>query len=914
MRRALIVLSLLVVMSMVPFMGASEGGPSRDLTGLTQHQPIRIDSNQAFQGVAASEGWTGDGSQVNPYVISDYLINGNGHGYGIFIGNVTSHFVIRNCQITDATGNWHFYYEDNGVYLYNSSNALIDGCWVDNGTVGIYIYESDLITVRSSTIVDLTGNAISGNYANNITVSNNTFKNTGTAIYFSYFCNNIQIRDNLIQDCSGIGIGLGSLTGNCVIERNTISGCANNGILLSHSEYNIVRYNFIRWCPVGIQVEMEEGAGFCQYNEISNNTIRENNIGIGSDKVFLNTYEYNNISYSGLRGIEIGPASHNETIRYNDLYRNDGYGLFIEGDVCFVYGNSFIMNNNSTGTYNFSWVQARNDGVGSVWAMNGRGNYWSDWIAPDNDSNGIVDIPYRFHGRQLAEDPFPLADNPRPPIRIPSPPLDLQGTTGRYFIQLSWNLPLSYPDHPVDGYYLYKNSSGSGGLEIVETLSPGVLQFTDPDLVPGMTYGYAISAFNEKGESSLSNPVILQVTELYRAPVVQITSPVEGSYHPAGDVEVTWTVDLLGAELHHFEIGLDGETWTDVGTNTSHFFIDQQSNLTTIHIRCFNDEGTFGTDTVTINIDNTAPEILIVSPAQNSLINSSTIVTNWTIIENGSGIGSVRIRIDDRNWTDVTDVSYHSFINIHDSIHTITIEATDKVGNSANISIQFTVDTIPPSVLDIGPAGFDAEMEETIYMDFGDEIDPSSVDFFIFPETPGSLNITDLRIEFTPDEPLIPGTEYFISIYYSDEAGNRVGPYQWDFRVAEYYLEGTISGYVVDSYDEYVQGAMVTVGNVTVFTDIFGKFNLDILPGDHEIFISKDGYTPYAGNVTILPTQELDLGKLVIEGGNSPIQDVDEDDIPWVPIFIVILVIGGVGVGIMSIKNKAGNEDLDVEE
>jgi hypothetical protein len=58
----------------------------------------------------------------------------------------------------------------------------------------------------------------------------------------------------------------------------------------------------------------------------------------------------------------------------------------------------------------------------------------------------------------------------------------------------------------------------------------------------------------------------------------------------------------------------------------------------------------------------------------------------------------------------------------------------------------------------------------------------------------------------------------------------------------------------------------------------------------------------------------LDLGKLVIEGGNSPVQDIDEDDIPWVPIFIVILVIGGVGVGIMSLKNKAGNEDLDVEE
>ncbi len=113
----------------------------------TTREPIRIDGNEDFAEKAEENGWPGDGSKDDPYVIEGYEIDGGGHEssyqsiytednlpyeYGIYIGNVTDHFVIRECYIYNVTGkslvkyHSHHTYTPPGIFLFNSENGRIE--------------------------------------------------------------------------------------------------------------------------------------------------------------------------------------------------------------------------------------------------------------------------------------------------------------------------------------------------------------------------------------------------------------------------------------------------------------------------------------------------------------------------------------------------------------------------------------------------------------------------------------------------------------------------------------------------------------------------------------------------------------------------------------------------------------------
>jgi hypothetical protein len=51
----------------------------------------------------------------------------------------------------------------------------------------------------------------------------------------------------------------------------------------------------------------------------------------------------------------------------------------------------------------------------------GYGNYWSDWIGPDDNGDGIVDISYNLTGSAGAKDYYPLSGGygiPEPSVLI----------------------------------------------------------------------------------------------------------------------------------------------------------------------------------------------------------------------------------------------------------------------------------------------------------------------------------------------------------------------------------------------------------------------------------------------------------------------------------------------------------------
>ncbi len=201
----------------------------------------------------------------------------------------------------------------------------------------------------------------------------------------------------------------------------------------------------------------------------------------------------------------------NSDIHNNTFWYNKEYGLYIgEGSHSnHIYANSFVGNNGAGEQFNESHVQACDDGYDNLWNASypKGGNYWSDWIEPDeyggpgqeiDGRDGIVDEPYTIDGN--ATDNYPLV-YPTYPIP-PTHPEDLQAHVGHSYVNLSWDEPFHDGNIEVTHYRIYKGSSYDDLDHIGD--SPD-LWFQDTDVVNSIEYYYSVTAVNDKGESSPTN-------------------------------------------------------------------------------------------------------------------------------------------------------------------------------------------------------------------------------------------------------------------------------------------------------------------------------------------------------------------------------------------------------------------------
>ena len=91
-------------------------------------QPIRINSNADFNQVNGVANWdTGNGTEANPWIIEDWDIDGTDYGCCIYIGNTTEHFIVRNCTLHDASGEYSWPdYPGAGLELMNVENCTVE--------------------------------------------------------------------------------------------------------------------------------------------------------------------------------------------------------------------------------------------------------------------------------------------------------------------------------------------------------------------------------------------------------------------------------------------------------------------------------------------------------------------------------------------------------------------------------------------------------------------------------------------------------------------------------------------------------------------------------------------------------------------------------------------------------------------
>lgn len=280
------------------------------------HAPITIDGNADF----VSQGWPGDGSEANPYLIDGLDISDAGSRTGILIWNTTSYFAIESCYIhgVSETGilirnATHGTLSDNicdantwyGVVAIDSRNLTVDNNSCSHTKDGIYLVSTDNSVVVNNTCADLEKRGIFLSSSNNNTITgNNCTGNHGTGvaddgsgIVLESSSRNI-LTKNLCN--SGMcGILLSAFSHDCLLIDNFCSFGARSGINVQSSNNVTVQGNLATFNNPGIGTVQGISLVWSNNSRITSNNCSSNHgegISVGDSAGVLiseNTCSYN---------------------------------------------------------------------------------------------------------------------------------------------------------------------------------------------------------------------------------------------------------------------------------------------------------------------------------------------------------------------------------------------------------------------------------------------------------------------------------------------------------------------------------------------------------------------------------------------------------------------------------------------
>jgi hypothetical protein len=149
----------------------------------------------------------------------------------------------------------------------------------------------------------------------------------------------------------------------------------------------------------------------------------------------------------------------------------------------------------------------------------------------------------------------------------------------------------------------------------------------------------------------------------------------------------------------------------------------------------YDNSGLTATQTMFIGIDRTGPSIGTISTGSSTGWVTSSSVTLTGLLNTvddglGSGVAFTEISLDDTTWTQTNGDSYS--LTLSDGVHTITLRATDNVGNVGPISqVTVQVDTEAPiagqwNVDEITTALIGAASVEFLASDFTSGVDSTN--------------------------------------------------------------------------------------------------------------------------------------------------------------------------------------------
>jgi parallel beta-helix repeat protein len=350
----------------------------------TPHAPIAIDGDADFAAQALAEGWAGDGSSGNPYIIADYDIAvpfiDPGWGDAISIKNTTSYFDINSCCLSLG-----FSFAGTGLRLDNVTNGVLNGVTSQYNGNGMMIMHCSNIVINGGAwdpYVGLPDTSL--NAAKSIYIWDSTDCTiNGIATWYSAYglyaasCTNLVINGG-DWSYNLDGIYLGSCNGVTISSSATIQGNSWNGLdMRSCTNVQVsdisVMYNSYHGIFVsrGSDIRLTGSAGTPSSLYVSSNSFS----GLYASSVTDLTVESGTFDSNQRSGISLmsctNPRVMNSSSTCNYNYYN---GIMIEGSH-----NVYLLNDNANGNYVSSGIYLKSSENVMVESCDASGN----------DNNGI---------------------------------------------------------------------------------------------------------------------------------------------------------------------------------------------------------------------------------------------------------------------------------------------------------------------------------------------------------------------------------------------------------------------------------------------------------------------------------------------------------------------------------------------
>ena len=325
--------------------GGGTWNPGKESKVYTSHDPLWIEGDANFTATAALEGWLGNGTPENPFIIDGLEIARiwgtiGDEGNCIFINNTRVSFTITNCNLTGA-GCHMMGTVFAGITLQNVSSGLIINNIFQGNEVGILLQDSHSNTVVNNSYTNnMCGIHLDESSSNNMT--NNTCNDSSYGISLwesdsntlaNNTCNNNYYAGIIFHEpgmlshsgeshlntvvnnsCNNNEVGISIKGSNSnTIMNNTCSNNNEAGIYLRNVTNSEVVINTCNKNDIGISLEGSDS------NTLTNNTCKSNDIGILIEKTMAHyETELEGVSYQYWKGSDSNTLANN-TCNNNDV-------------------------------------------------------------------------------------------------------------------------------------------------------------------------------------------------------------------------------------------------------------------------------------------------------------------------------------------------------------------------------------------------------------------------------------------------------------------------------------------------------------------------------------------------------------------------------------------------------------------
>ena len=373
-------------------------------------------------------------------------------------------------------------------------------------------------------------------------------------------------------------------------------------------------------------------------------------------------------------------------------------------------------------------------------------------------------------------------------------------------------------------------------------------------------------AFRVKAIDNAGNSVIGSVSLLIdtTAPVLTITSPVDGKYFNAttvNDVTVTWSASDAVAGLAPYQVRVNGGSWTQQ-TSTSLTLTDLADGTYRIDVRAIDQAGNAIMRSVSFTVDRIVPTLNIISPTA-KLYNITDIAAAWTGSDDLSGVSGYCYRLDSGSWSGLSSALDVTLTSLAQGEHTLYVQVRDVAGNVNTSSVTFTIDSVAPTISAFGPEGSNVDTNSNLTATFSEAMNRTSVVFTV-GMVEGTLSWTGDQVTFTPAAALEHLGTYIVSISGKDVAGNPVSK-AWTIVTDAY--QGSLIGVLRDSDGVILANTLITLSNgQNTTTDANGSFEFpNLAPGHYNMTVSREGYNDLTVGATVGLDQVMDMGAVHVD-------------------------------------------------